>query len=316
MSLQIQDGHWYERRDGKVVQAKLNSLCSVSVIHQFDADGDNIGEPVFPATGSANYESGKCGPQQSDSDLIREVPAPTKLTLRVGGKYRRRDGEVVRIEGCNSLSHFPWLASNGDTYKDSGAVYRDGFEHQCDLVSEVLPEPPAKLSLKVGDRCLTRGGKEVVLTATPNDNRFAKSHPLQYELNCDLWTVRDDGVWGNCINFVENKHDIVSVLPPLEPPSFRITAGEYYTTRDGRCAYVACGPVVMPEAYLEGPAFFGNISDEYDPNIVDAMCWEADGTEYGEEIGENDNDLVATWSPPPYVCPHTGKTYNLVEATA
>lgn len=315
MSLQIQDGHWYERRDGKIVQAKpkVGGFSHVALAFQYDADGNEVGGPVFWCNGMHNS-----GCTHFPDDLIREVPHPTKMTLHVGGKYRRRDGEVVTIDREQRTYSDGQLvyAAGPRWYLPDGTTYYEEYRETQNIVAEVLSEPPAKLSLKVGDRCLTRGGKEVVLTATPSDHRHAKSHPLQYGLDNNLWTVRTDGVWcDNLLTLIDDR-DIVSVLPPLEPPPFRITAGEYYTTRDGRCAYVACGPVGMPESYKCGPAIFGTIESVDGDDYFDAMCWEEDGTEYGEEIGVNDSDLVALWSPPPYVCPHTGKTYNLVEATA
>lgn len=307
MSLQVQDGHWYERRDGKIVQAKP-SRCSARLADCY-LDG-NYEVDVYRNNGRESSFGDK------PADLIREVPPPTKLTLRVGGKYRRRDGEVVTIEReqrAYADGQLVYVAGNR-WYLPNGTTYYEKHRETQNLVSEVLPEPPAKLSLKVGDRCLTRGGKEVVLFASPKSNLHRRTHPFCYSDDCgNEFTVRTNGAWSILGEHVDSRLDIVSVLPPLDPPAFRITAGEYYTTRDGRCAYVASGPVTMPDFYENGPAFFGTIGNSEDGNIFSAQCWEEDGCGYGED-DPTDFDLITPWSPPPYVCPHTGKTYNLVEA--
>lgn len=313
MSLQIQDGHWYERRDGKIVQASLKYLRSIDVYHaeQLDESGSVVGV-VGADSGRANYfpESRNNRDLDRQYDLIREAPPPTKLTLRVGGKYRRRDGVVVAIVDHVPGATWPWISSIVHTYRNSGHVVRDDETYPYDLVSEVLPEPPAKLSLKVGDRCLTRGGKEVVLYATEPCNKNSDTHPLAYSIiPGDQYTVRADGQWS--LDGGKDGYDIVSVLPPLDPPAFRITAGEYYTTRDGRCAYVACGPVKLPRE-AEYDAYFGYVDDPDEDDTIEVVAWYDDGRM--EQDNETDFDLVAPWSPPPYVCPHTGKAYNLVEA--
>jgi hypothetical protein len=298
----IEDGKWYERRDGKIVQAKP-SPYSKDLMKQFNSDGSPCPCPkplrdaavVFAANGRHNY-----GGPDFPSDLLREVPDPTKkLKLRVGGKYLSRSGHEVTItrrnEDCTTYEYSGEIDHVNRSWTVDG-FHTVGKEKPYDLVAEITPA----LNLKVGDRCLTRGGREIVLSANVKpvnpDYAFVGSNYYYYNKDGRLFTGQD------------NPNDIVSVLPPLN--AFSISPTNYYRTRDGRKAYVAVGPVAMPADYEWPQVFYGHIEDG---DEVESACWISEGTVPNPYSDDALGDLVAHWHPATLTDPLTGKTYRVAE---
>ena len=61
------------------------------------------------------------------------------VQLEVGKKYRRRDGEVVKVISNDGVDTYPFIGSNAVTYQPNGMEYSDRTS-DADLVEEVMEE--------------------------------------------------------------------------------------------------------------------------------------------------------------------------------
>ena len=65
------------------------------------------------------------------------------LQLRVGGTYRARNGDVVKVLGSGGMSEYPYRGDDGQEYAVSGAWSLDGTRTEWDLIEEITPPSPA-----------------------------------------------------------------------------------------------------------------------------------------------------------------------------
>ncbi len=69
------------------------------------------------------------------------------MELRVGGKYRTRDGECVTITSELTQQQYPFIGDSGYSYQIDGTWYVPDGDTEHDLVEEVLDTPPQLASL-------------------------------------------------------------------------------------------------------------------------------------------------------------------------
>lgn len=75
------------------------------------------------------------------------------LQLKLGGKYRRRDGEVVKIVVRRDNRVYPWRSCKGDVYTDAGQWYVWADEaHWADLVEEIKDDDMKHFDLAAVDK--------------------------------------------------------------------------------------------------------------------------------------------------------------------
>ena len=80
-----------------------------------------------------------------------EAPERERLTLRVGGVYRRRDGSVVEITRHNEGAGYPFSTPHGADYMADGAYYNNIQVSPFDIVEELIdPEPRVGITLVEG----------------------------------------------------------------------------------------------------------------------------------------------------------------------
>ena len=154
------------------------------------------------------------------------------------------------------------------------------------------------MKLEVGKTYLDRAGRKHTLEK--NVRKFSATHPFR----SGGYTFDENGRVG--IGDYECELDLVSEYQTL----FSISPGNYYRTRDGRKAYVACGPVaVSMDGREQEDVFFGYTDDcdGYGPH-----WWEESG-HVEQDSGEVDHDLVAPWHPETLTDPTTGKKYRVAE---
>lgn len=218
-TLQIREGAYYRRRDGKVIESPAANRSSYS-----DLRGEfpwEVGGDWYTNTGSYYGEAGT-----DFRDLVEEVPDPTpKLQIREGAYYRNRQGEVVgpmRWRDMPAGADYPWTDQKSETYGAHGAFFvLDRDEHPRDLVEEV---PAPKPQLQIQEGCFYRNGEgEVVGPAKRYDHHI-------YRWQVGRFTYTDSGL----ILGPGARHpgDLVEEVP--EPtPKLQIREGAYYRMRSG-----------------------------------------------------------------------------------
>lgn len=99
------------------------------------------------------------------------------ITLKVGHRYRNRDGKIITItrrlkhESHEYLSGFRFGDDSGRVYKPNGRWGIDNDQYPHDLLEDL------GLRLKLRKIYLTeRKQKEVIIGAVPEDHPFYKDH--------------------------------------------------------------------------------------------------------------------------------------------
>lgn len=110
-----------------------------------------------------------------------EAPERERLTLRVGGVYRRRDGGIVEIARYDdTASTYPYRTCSNSDYMSDGHYYNGTSEHSQDIVEEVLnPEPRVGITLVEGCYYQSRemdGRIYGPLAATPDGFKCLTTH--------------------------------------------------------------------------------------------------------------------------------------------
>lgn len=161
------------------------------------------------------------------------------------------------------------------------------------------------MKLEVGKTYVDRAGRKHTLEK--NVHKFSATHTFR----SGGYSFDENGRVG--IGDYECEFDLVSEFTP----PFSISPGNYYRTRDGRKAYVACGPATVDYSGKKEDSLFGIIyEDDPDPNYNEyshvAQDWQQSGR-LSEEEGDDDDDLVAPWHPETLTDPTTGKKYRVAE---
>ncbi len=159
------------------------------------------------------------------------------------------------------------------------------------------------LQLKDGGKYVRRDGAVVEVTRRVGDSSYP-THPFIEKGGLHIYAESGKYNW---LDKPDHRFDLVSECPP----PFTIAAGNYYRTRDGRKAYVACGPVTMPDDYEWPHVYYGQV--KFDSDEVEANTWDQSGSWCIAGTGEDRHDLVAPWHPTTLTDPATGKTYRVAE---
>lgn len=139
------------------------------------------------------------------------------LRLKVGGKYKTRDGQAAEIVQHDPIST-PWtfwgyVGTARLSWKPNGRYFSDRF-HGFDLVEEIVESPT--LILEPGKRYLTRDGRVAEVTG-PNDYDREFVFEGMVDGKREVW--RPDGSW----HYLPNEEyglDLVSEIP-TETPEYR-----------------------------------------------------------------------------------------------
>ena len=122
--------------------------------------------------------------------LIRE-----KLSLKAEGVYRRADGVEVTIKSFPYPIYY--RGDDGRTYAENGG----GTLGRLDLVEELRPAPPEKLTFTVGNHYRTQGDRQVNCLAVNEDEGFAVVDAVDKHI-----TYKVSLKYGDCIGNSPNAH--------------------------------------------------------------------------------------------------------------
>ena len=215
-------------------------------------------------------------------DLIEVVSEPedkkeeTKMIkLKVGGKYRRRDGVVVVIEERKSDPNYPefiFWSNYGDSYREDGRC-RLCDEDPNDIVEEIIEETP---QITEPGTYMTLGGEYVELTHSDViSSPWKCSNGYYYTTGGMAFTDP------KCSHNIDMKLGLLDPVKPEDKPVLKVVfestfkVGETYKDGNGNdCKIVAEGeapdgtPVVRDESddhYHAVTGQFLNSEDGFQP---------------------------------------------------
>jgi len=92
------------------------------------------------------------------------------LKLEVGKTYRSREGEEVKITGCDGGYYQPYKGTNGEWYTEGGKWQSSPEESPKDLIEE-LPETRHTFAIPGGVKKVTvsQEGNRIVVEMVPED---------------------------------------------------------------------------------------------------------------------------------------------------
>lgn len=151
------------------------------------------------------------------------------MKIKVGKKYKTRDGRVVEINDDKGSHLFPFVGTvEGEPFKrvwSNGGVYTQGCPTELDLVEEIVEEK--KFKLQVGKRYKTRDGRETTTIEPFGDPMF----PFCGSVGGNFKTWTEDGFW------MEGGGTVSDLVEEIAEP-IKLQAGKKYRTRDGRIAKI------------------------------------------------------------------------------
>ena len=97
------------------------------------------------------------------------------LKLQVGKTYLNRNGEEVKITGCDGGYYQPYKGTNGEWYTESGRWQDFSVEDPRDLIEE-LPETRHTFSIPDGVKKVTveQHGNRIVVEMVPEERKEPK----------------------------------------------------------------------------------------------------------------------------------------------
>jgi hypothetical protein len=209
------------------------------------------------------------------------------LKLRVGGKYRRRDGGTAEVIRAQENGDYKFrVRHNGETgdgvlATENGRFWTGACDDYRDLIEEIAPE----LKLQVGKKYRARNGE---VSEIYEDRRG------HYRGRCadKGWNYEPNGHW--CGGGGKSEHDLIAEV------GLDLQAGKYYRTRDGRKAFVAAVTSNPFESDSKDHARLRGYIDQK----RGAAGWNESGLAFtrnsntGEIKEKPDEDLIAPWSEP------------------
>lgn len=157
-----------------------------------------------------------------------EAPERERLTLRVGGVYKRRDGSVVEITRHNEGAGYPFTTPHGADYMADGAYYNNGTQSPFDIVEEVIdPEPRVGITLVDGCYYSCRENPDRVFGPV---SRIGDLDVFRCASTFNEWTP--DGFFIRDSLFTTNDRDLIKLETRI-PIGFQFSGLNYHAFLQG-----------------------------------------------------------------------------------